>query len=99
MTVKKAAPRPVRPTAGLLSFRCVRTSSRSLRLLVDRAFRELGQQFVCLLLLRERLLEQVENVLVAELLGPGAEAAVGGDLVVLDLLGRGDQARVHDVRL
>ncbi len=63
--------------------------------LVDAALRELGQHVVGVAFLVERLLEKPDRVIVAEGLGIAARGAIGGNLVVLDALGRGNQRRVE----
>src|SRR5512145_834755 len=62
------------------------------------ALGDLGEVLVGLLLLLESLLEQLGGFLLAEHLGHGAGRAVGRDLVVLDLLGGGDEAGVEHGR-
>src|SRR5688500_10924484 len=64
---------------------------------VNRALGQLGQQLVGLPFLVEGLLQDLGELLVADLLRPGADGAVARDLVVLDLLGDRDQGGVHDV--
>src|SRR5947209_12269061 len=53
---------------------------------VDRALGELGQLLVRVPLLVERLLQELRRLLLAEVLGPGADATLAGHLVVLDPL-------------
>jgi len=71
----------------------------SRRLLVDHRLGQFGQLLVRRLFLFQRRLHQVGDVAQAELLRPGPDAAVAGHLVVLDLLGGGDQAGVEDLGL
>ena len=52
---------------------------------------EFRQRFVGLLFLGKRLVKQSDRVAQAELLRPGAQGAIAGDLVVLDRLGGGEQ--------
>src|SRR5688500_5453103 len=69
------------------------------RVQIDDARGELGQLLVRRLLLVERAAEDLLVAAAAQQLGVGADGAVAGDLVVLDALGRGDQAGVADVRI
>src|SRR6185436_15675714 len=62
------------------------------RLDVDRAFRQLRELGVRPCFLIQRLLEQSRVLVPAEELRIGADGAVARDLVVLDLLGGGDQS-------
>src|SRR6185369_1900931 len=55
---------------------------------------DVGQLAVGLFLLAQGFLQQFEGFLVAHLLGPGADGAVGGDFVVLGFLGTGDEGGV-----
>src|SRR3954454_3147450 len=64
---------------------------------VDRVLRQVGEQLVRVLLLNERLLEEAIRLREAQLLGPGQQGAVPGDLVVLDGLSCRDQARVRSL--
>jgi len=57
---------------------------------VDRVLSQVGEDLVCVLLLNERLLEQTLRFREAQLLGPGEQGAVAGDLVMLDRLSRRD---------
>src|SRR3954454_136325 len=64
---------------------------------VDRVLSQVGEQLVRVLLLNERLLEEALRFREAQLLGPGQQGAVSGDLVVLDGLSCRDQARVRSL--
>src|SRR5271170_7573720 len=55
-----------------------------------------GEEFVGVFLFVEDAVEDVGSVVFTEELGPGAEGAVDGDLVMLDLLGAGDKGDVTD---
>jgi len=55
-----------------------------------------GEELVGVLFFVEDAVEEVGCVVVAEKLGPGAEGAVDGDLVMLYLLGGGDKGDVAD---
>src|SRR3569623_2606370 len=63
------------------------------RLADDLALGELGEQPGGLLLLVERLLQQLCLALFAHLACPCAHTAITGDFVMLDVLRRGDQPR------
>src|SRR6478609_237699 len=69
------------------------------RLEVDHGGGELGQRVIGRLFLVQRRLQQPCGVLHAELLGPGAQGAVAGDLVVLDRLRGCEQAGVERRRV
>ena len=62
---------------------------------VDRRIGKLGQRLVGLLLLGQRLVEQLDRILHAELGSPGLQRAVAGNLIVLDRLSRREQAGVE----
>src|SRR3954468_2519842 len=64
---------------------------------VDRVLSQVGEQLVRVLLLNERLLEEALRFREAQLLGPGQQGAVPGDLVVLDGLSCRDQARIRSL--
>src|SRR5690349_20236989 len=66
-----------------------------LRFLIDHVLRQRGELLVGGLFLVQVLAQQLVYLVIAQQLGVGADAAVARDLVVLDLLGRGDQRRVH----
>ena len=59
-----------------------------LRLLVDHRLGKLGQRLIGRFFLVEGLLQKLRRIVQTEFLGPGAQRAVAGDLVVLDRLGR-----------
>jgi len=60
------------------------------RLRVDHALGHLGQLFVGLLFLLQRLSEQVGDLAVAHAVGVRDSRAVAGDLVMLGALGGGN---------
>src|SRR3954464_5423115 len=64
---------------------------------VDGILGEVREDLVRVLLLNERLLDQTLRFREAQLLGPGEQAAVAGDLVLLDRLSRRDQARIRSL--
>ena len=64
-------------------------------LLVDAAFGQRGQLLVGSLLLVQRLLQQLDRLVVPHRLRPGHERAVRGHLVVLGALRGRNQQRVH----
>ncbi len=68
---------------------------RARGLLVDAAFGERAELLVGSLLFVKDFLKKVGRLLVAHTARPGDERAVGGHLVVLRALPRGNQARVH----
>ena len=101
----RAARRGASKRAGALrhrpsrSQRSWRGSGRLLeRGLVDLRERDLVELLVGRLLLLEGLAEQLRGLLVAARLGQRVDRAVARDLVVLDLLRRGDQRRIEDLR-
>jgi hypothetical protein len=55
-----------------------------------------GEELVGVLLFVEDAVEEIGCIVVAEELGPGAEGAVDCNLVMLNLLGRGDEGDVAD---
>ena len=63
---------------------------------VDHALGDVRKLLVGVLLLVERLFQQVGGVVAAELLRPRHQRAVPRDLVVLDFIGGGDQAGILD---
>src|SRR5215210_2922939 len=70
---------------------------RSGRLWVDLAFGDGGQLLICRLLLIQGLLQHARAVLAAELLRPGNQGAVAGNLVVLHRLRGRQESRVERV--
>ena len=66
---------------------------------IDRILGEVGQHFVRVLLLDQRLLDQPLGFREAELFGPGEKGAVAGDLVMLDGLSGRDQTGVKSLFL
>src|SRR5262245_9958824 len=62
---------------------------------IDLALRQDGELLVGRLFLVEVLLQQGGAVAAAELLGPGDQAAIAGDLVVLHRLRGGDERRIE----
>src|SRR3954469_21924897 len=64
---------------------------------VDGILGEVREDLVRVLLLNERLLDQTLRFREAQLLGPGEQGAVAGDLVMLDRLSRRDQARIRSL--
>src|SRR5215218_10876464 len=62
---------------------------------VDRILGQVGEDLVRVLLLNERLLDQTLRFREAQLLGPGEQGAVAGDLVVLHRLSGGNQTRIR----
>src|SRR4051794_17695727 len=68
------------------------------RVPVHPALGQFAEELVGRLLLLERLLKELDGAFVPEGLRVAAERAVGGDLVVLDPLRGGDQARVEHLR-
>src|SRR4030095_12804175 len=58
--------------------------------------RDGGELFVGSRLFVQRLLEQLRDLGVAEVLGEGPGGAVGGNLVVLDALGGANEGGVND---
>src|SRR5262245_56720248 len=56
---------------------------------------QLGQSSIRLLLLQQGLIEQLRCVVQASKLGPAAQSAIAGDLIVLDGLGSSDQACIE----
>ena len=63
--------------------------------LLDGGLGERGELLVRGLLFVEILAEQLVDLIVAQHLRVGADGAVGGDLVVLDLLRRRDEGHIH----
>ena len=61
---------------------------------VDVIFGKDGEQIVVFLFFVERELERLFDLVEVEGAGVGGEAAIGGDLVVIELLGRDDEAGV-----
>lgn len=74
-SIGSLAPEPKYPT--LAAFQAVMAQLAELRGMVDAANSSVA----------EGLVEELDRVLVAELLGPSFEGAVAGDLIVLDGLG------------
>src|SRR3954469_10247375 len=72
---------------------------RSGSLAVHPRLGELSQLLVGALLFLEDAVEDAGAVRTAELLCPGRERAVAGDLVMLDRLRRGEQRRVEHLRI
>src|SRR6202011_3884944 len=66
---------------------------------VDSSFSQSSEQVVCLALFVERLLENLRLVFEPELTRIGTHGSVTGHLIVLDVLCRGNQAGIEDVRL
>src|SRR5881394_3931091 len=66
---------------------------------VDETLGQVGQLGVGSFFLFQRLTEEVVDLVLPQHLGVGGETAVGGDLVMLDLLGCRDQGRVEYFRL
>ena len=62
---------------------------------VGDVLRDAGEFCVGFLFLFEGLLEQFGRFVVAHDIRPGAETAVGGDLVVFDFLGGGDEGGIE----
>ena len=75
-----------------------RATSRRLRVLVDLALRELRERFVSLLFLAKCRIQQLHRLVQSEYRGPGLECPVAGDLVMLDRLGRGEEACIESRR-
>src|SRR5436190_24124761 len=71
------------------------SGSLGLRLLVDHRLGELGERLIGRLFLVERLLKELHGLVETEFLGPGAQRAVAGDLVVLDRLCRRDKTGIE----
>src|SRR5579859_562641 len=57
--------------------------------------RQLAQRFVRLLFLRQRLIEQLDRILVTQLVSPAFQSAIARNLVMLDRLSRRQKARVE----
>src|SRR5215207_10004663 len=64
---------------------------------VDGILSQVGEQLVRVLLLNERLLEQTLRFREPQLLGPGEQGAVAGDLVMLHRLSRRNQTRIRSL--
>src|SRR3954466_7976140 len=79
------------------AFSLKRLLLRVRRLEIDDGLRQLRQLLVGPLVFLEVLAEQLLRLLESEELGVRAQRPVRRDLVVLDLLGRADQRRVHHV--
>ena len=66
--------------------------------LIDGAFSQIAQGFVGVFFFRQRRLEEPRAGGVAQLVGPGGERAIAGDLVVLDCLGGGNETGIKGGR-
>src|SRR3954471_547646 len=64
---------------------------------VDGILGQVGEQLVGVLLLNERLLDQTLGFREPQLLGPGEQGAVAGDLVMLHRLSRCNQTRIRSL--
>src|SRR5829696_4839835 len=64
---------------------------------VDGILSQVGEDLVRILLLNERLLEQTLRFREAQLLGPGEQGAVAGDLVMLHGLSRRNQTSIESL--
>src|SRR5215211_6687732 len=64
---------------------------------VDGVLGQVGEQLVRVLLLNERLLDQPLRFREAQLLGPGEQGAVAGDLVMLHRLSRRNQTSIESL--
>jgi hypothetical protein len=62
---------------------------------IEALFGKVGQQIVRLLFFFQVFFQQTQRFRVAHFFGPGAEAAVGGDLVVFNLLRGADQPSIQ----
>jgi len=60
-------------------------------------FRDLVEELIGLLFLLQRLFQHAPDLAERELIGPGGEAPVSGDLVMFHLLRGGDQSRVANL--
>src|SRR3954469_6454690 len=63
----------------------------------DGILGEVREDLVRVLLLNQRLLDQTLRFREPQLLGPGEQGAVAGDLVMLHRLSRRDQARIRSL--
>src|SRR4051794_36920743 len=70
-------------------------SGLGLSLLIDHRLGELGERLIGRLFLVKRLLEELRGVAQVELLGPGAQRAIAGNLVMLDRLRRRDKTGIE----
>ena len=62
---------------------------------VDLLFCQLSQQCIRVLLFHQGLVEQVGSIVQAGELGSAPQSTISGDLIVLNCLGDGNQARIE----
>jgi hypothetical protein len=66
------------------------------RFSVGGALRDLRQQLIGMFLFLEIMLKEPGGVVLAELIGPGDQRTIAGDLVMFDSLSRTDDAGIED---